>query len=170
MSEFEEIMLLQGTIPLAQKNAKVLVHSSLKKSIKKAIPVHNARENCSSSSLIPWRDALSERECFSKNGINKRLLRQLRKIKPSLELDLHGYIIDDARTVLFDFLSDAQQQDHKAVLVIHGKGHGSKNGIGVLQQCVRAWLYQAHHVFYFENQHNNSGATLVFLKKNPRST
>ncbi len=57
-------------------------------------------------------------------------------------LDLHGLDRQAARDSLEKFLHGALGRGLRHVLVVHGKGQGSPEGIPVLKRAVAAWLTQ----------------------------
>jgi DNA-nicking Smr family endonuclease len=75
-------------------------------------------------------------------GIDKRLLRKLRAGDYAVQahLDLHGYTSEEARLEVEKFLVAARGDGRRCVLVIHGRGHGSKEGIPVLKERLKVWL------------------------------
>lgn len=58
----------------------------------------------------------------------------------SAHLDLHGYVFDDARRAVDDFLASQQKRGRRCVLLVTGKGKNSPNGEGVLRERVPQWL------------------------------
>ncbi len=98
-------------------------------------------------------------------------LRQLKrgKIPISQELDLHGFLRDEALQRLERFISEAFNFGQQAVLVITGKGLNSPEG-PVLQGAVAAWLRDRGKRMVAEfapapRDLGGSGAFVVFLKK-----
>jgi len=75
-------------------------------------------------------------------GIDKRLLRKLRAGDYAVQahLDLHGHTSDEARVEVEKFLTAARSDGRRCVLIIHGRGHGSKEGIPVLKERLKVWL------------------------------
>jgi DNA-nicking Smr family endonuclease len=75
-------------------------------------------------------------------GIDKRLLRKLRAGDYAMQshLDLHGHTSDEARVEVEKFLTAARSDGKRCVLIIHGRGHGSKEGIPVLKERLKVWL------------------------------
>jgi DNA-nicking Smr family endonuclease len=75
-------------------------------------------------------------------GIDKRLLRKLRAGDYAVQshLDLHGLTSDEARPEVEKFLVAARNEGRRCVLIIHGRGHGSKEGIPVLKERLKVWL------------------------------
>jgi DNA-nicking Smr family endonuclease len=75
-------------------------------------------------------------------NIDRRLLRQLKKGDYALQghLDLHGMTAEEARGEVERFLDRALNDGKRCVLVIHGRGHNSKEGIPVLKERLKVWL------------------------------
>ena len=75
-------------------------------------------------------------------GIDKRLLRKLRAGDYAVQahLDLHGHTSDEARVEVEKFLVAARGDGRRCVLIIHGRGHGSKEGVPVLKERLQVWL------------------------------
>lgn len=98
-------------------------------------------------------------------------MRQLRKgtIRISDELDLHGYLKDEALRRLGHFIGNAHARGQQAVLVITGKGLNSPEG-PVLPGAVAAWLREQGRGLVAEfmpapRDKGGSGAYVVFLKR-----
>jgi DNA-nicking Smr family endonuclease len=99
-------------------------------------------------------------------GRKRRLARERDPI--DLALDLHGLDQDRARAALLRFLTQAQAEGERAVLVITGKG---SRGDGVLRRAAPDWLAEpalrgvvagwspAHR------RHGGEGAMYVALKR-----
>ena len=68
-----------------------------------------------------------------------RRRKQLRELQPQAELDLHGFITEEAITTLDRFIKDCKRKGMKKVLIIHGKGNHSSSG-PVLKREVRRYL------------------------------
>jgi DNA-nicking Smr family endonuclease len=98
-------------------------------------------------------------------------MRQMKRgtIRVSRELDLHGYVRDEALAHLERFISTAHQQGDDAVLVITGKGVNSPDG-PVLQGAVVSWLRGRGKRMIAEfspapRDKGGTGAFVVFLRK-----
>ena len=65
-----------------------------------------------------------------KNGIQKRTVQKLKRgrFKVGAELDLHNLTTVKGRSVLLEFIAEAQSMSLESVRVIHGKGLRSENG------------------------------------------
>lgn len=92
------------------------------------------------------------------NGVDERMLRQLRRNPPEDEIDLHGLTIDAATTALADFVAEAQRRGLRDIEVIHGKGAGA------LKSAARRWLAQCPEVLAFTEINNNPGAIRTILR------
>ncbi len=123
----------------------------------------------------PVADILSDRPDntapdYLGNGLSHATLRKLKRgsYPAQAYLDLHGYGIDEARSLLQQFLFETQQQSLRCVVVIHGKGINSPGGESVLRALTRNWLRQHPEVLAFcPDQSGESGAVKVLLKIRP---
>jgi DNA-nicking Smr family endonuclease len=98
-------------------------------------------------------------------------VKQLKRgtIRISAELDLHGFLKDEALSRLEHFIAVAYGRGQQAVLVITGKGINSPEG-PVLQGAVSSWLSGKGKGMVVEfapapRDRGGSGAFVVFLKK-----
>jgi len=81
-------------------------------------------------------------------------------------LDLHGLRRDEAREALGGFIRTAQQNGHRCLRVVHGKGHGSPGRQPVLKAKVQRWLAQRQEVIAFaqaSGPQGGAGALIVLL-------
>jgi DNA-nicking Smr family endonuclease len=100
-------------------------------------------------------------------------LRRLRRglVPIDATLDLHGMGVNEARRQLELFLRTMRVRGERCVLVIHGKGEHSPQGIGVLRGEIAAWLSQgtsSQHIAAFataREQHGGEGAAYVLLRR-----
>lgn len=76
------------------------------------------------------------------DGLDSRIMNKLRRGEFSVQdhLDLHGFTRDEAREKVESFLLAAISQGKRCVLIIHGRGHGSKDNIPVLKNALKNWL------------------------------
>jgi DNA-nicking Smr family endonuclease len=110
-----------------------------------------------------------EQLSFLRPGLSRQVLRRLRSGHWALQdqLDLHGSRSDEARALLVDFLALAVKRGLRCVIVVHGKGLGSKNREPVLRRKVAGWLAQRNEVLAFAQARpadGGSGAVVVLLK------
>ena len=75
-------------------------------------------------------------------GVDRRLLRRLRRGEFSYQahLDLHGLNRAQARRRVGEFIRESVRESRKCVLIVHGRGLGSKDNIPVLKLKLAAWL------------------------------
>lgn len=109
---------------------------------------------------------------FMRPGLSRQVLRKLRGgyWATQDQLDLHGSRSDEARTMLAAFLAQAVKRGYRCVLVVHGKGLGSKNREPVLRRKVAGWLAQRNDVLAFCQARpvdGGSGAVVILLKGAP---
>ena len=107
---------------------------------------------------------------FQRPGIQNRLFHDLRRgyIEPEATLDLHGMRVVDARQAMARFLQQALQRHRRCIIVIHGKGQGSKDQQPVLKQKTNQWLRQREEVLAFcsaPRWNGGTGATYVLLSR-----
>jgi len=107
---------------------------------------------------------------FVREGLQQKLVKQLRRGQLSItaELDLHGYIVYDARIALTNFLKDCRRHGDRCVRIVHGKGHGSRQKLPVLKNKVNAWLQQRDEILAFCSARpadGGTGAVYVLLKR-----
>lgn len=82
-------------------------------------------------------------------------------------LDLHGLTVEEASKMTLQFLSDAHTKGLYKVMIIHGKGHHSKEGRGVLRDVVYRCLESSPHAGQHgipEQADGGSGAVWVVIK------
>ncbi len=75
-------------------------------------------------------------------GVDRRLLRKLRRGDYSVQahIDLHGLTSDEAHGEVQTFVAAAQRDSKRCVLIVHGRGMHSKEGIPVLKERLKIWL------------------------------
>jgi DNA-nicking Smr family endonuclease len=83
-------------------------------------------------------ELLGERYALLAPGTDRRLLRELARPSPPPDatVDLHGMDAARARRALRAFVTSAQAQGCRRLLVIHGRGHRSGPAGPVLRDCV----------------------------------
>ena len=106
---------------------------------------------------------------FLRPGLSRQVLRRLRggHWATQGQLDLHGFRSLEARALLVAFLAQAVRRGQRCVLVVHGKGLGSKNREPVLKRKLAGWLAQRDEVLAFCQARpvdGGSGAVVVLLK------
>jgi len=109
------------------------------------------------------------KETRNRSTTNRMRLLKKGTIRIGQELDLHGFLRDEALQRLHSFIMHAFNQGLRAVLVITGKGINSPEG-PVLQGAVDAWLRKEGRGMVAEfspapRERGGKGAFVVFLKK-----
>jgi DNA-nicking Smr family endonuclease len=106
-------------------------------------------------------------------GLDRKLLKKLKKGAFSFKrhLDLHGYNRADAKVLLQRFIRQCRLENERCVLVVHGRGLHSKDGIPVLKDAVNSWLLRgglSRNVLAFcsaRPQDGGLGALYVLLRR-----
>ena len=106
---------------------------------------------------------------FNRPGIQDRQMQRLRRgqFPTRRRIDLHGFIVAEARGELQSFINEAFHNNIKYVRVIHGKGYGSTEGGSILKDHVNSWLRQMSQVLAFcscQPKDGGNGAVYVLLK------
>lgn len=109
---------------------------------------------------------------FQRASVSAMVWRRLRRghYAVEAELDLHGFIVTDAREYVASFLEDAQNHGHRCVRIIHGKGLSSAGRLPVLKIKVNHWLRQKDAVLAFCSARavdGGTGAVYVLLRRKP---
>lgn len=105
---------------------------------------------------------------FARPSLSAKIVREFRRGLGQIEarLDLHGQTVEEARGSLARFLLYCQQESFALVLVIHGKGRGSK--LPILKNKLNHWLRQSEQVLAFcsaKPNHGGNGALYLRLKR-----
>jgi DNA-nicking Smr family endonuclease len=106
-------------------------------------------------------------------GLDPRVLRRLRRGDYAWQahLDLHGLTSEAARAAVDRFLTDAMSAGHRCVLIVHGRGHNSKDQTPVLKERLKVWLARgraARAVLAFTSARphdGGAGALYVLLRR-----
>ena len=120
---------------------------------------------------LPWDPAteMGDELTYARPGIGLQTLRKLRRGHwvTQAELDLHGYIVSEAREMLVQFLDQCERRGLRCVRIVHGKGLRSRNREPVLKHKVAHWLMQRDEILGFcqaPPADGGSGAMMVLLK------
>ncbi len=153
----------------AVRDAQPLIHDKVEPHRRKPKPRPAAERiagGLSADDLYPFMPAYFEQETtevleFSRPGVQKRLLRELRRgrIAARSELDLHGLSVSAAQGALVDFLNRCLARGERSVRIIHGKGYGSSDRQPILKQQVNLWLRQIPSVSAFCSARRREGGT-----------
>ncbi len=98
-----------------------------------------------------------------------------------MEIDLHGYSLDEANIKIFEFINDCYEKNIKSINVITGKGLRSRNiedpysssDLGMLKNSVPNFIKnnselmsKIKHINFDEVMSKNKGNFNIYLKKN----
>ena len=121
---------------------------------------------------------VEQRLCFQRSMVPAHTVRKLRagRLRPSLEIDLHGRTVKQARSDILLALDEARREGNRCLLIIHGKGGVSRNPSGVrqgpaqsiLKSYVNYWLPQLDQVQAFcsaQQKDGGNGAVYVLLQQ-----
>ncbi|MFH1438601.1 MAG: Smr/MutS family protein [Pseudomonadota bacterium] len=101
-------------------------------------------------------------------------MNRLRKGEIAVEaaVDLHGLNRSEAKKKVHEFVQESRKKGKRCVLIVHGRGKGSKEGIPVLKQGLVAWLNArsgiGRHIMGFATARacdGGPGAVYVLLDK-----
>lgn len=106
---------------------------------------------------------------YQRPGVQNRVFRKLRRgeYRIESELDLHGYIVVEAKKILARFLANARKRKHRCVRIIHGKGLGSREGRPVIKHQLSGWLRRRNDILAFSPalpRDGGGGAVYVLLQ------
>ena len=107
---------------------------------------------------------------YATPGVQLKLMKRLKQghIPWDAGLDLHGYIIDDARTELSSFIRECSIRQLRCVMVIHGKSNSVESQHALMKSYVNDWLRQMEQVIAFSSaqpKDGGTGALYVLLKR-----
>ena len=79
---------------------------------------------------------------WSRDGVQESQMRKLKVGQIPFEgsLDLHGMRANEARPAVERFLVESLRAGQRCVLVVHGRGHISKDRTPVLKEKLVSWL------------------------------
>ncbi|PJD93323.1 MAG: DNA mismatch repair protein MutS [Legionella sp.] len=106
---------------------------------------------------------------YHRHGISPKQTQILKsgQLAWTAKLDLHGLRPDEAKDRLNHFLAYHLNNQHRWVLIIHGKG-GRFGEAPVLKNLINHWLRQIPDVLAFHSalpKHGGAGAMYVLLRR-----
>ncbi|MFT0211159.1 Smr/MutS family protein [Pseudomonas sp. F1_0610] len=117
-------------------------------------------------------DVGSEEELYwARDGVQESQMRKLKAGQIEFEggIDLHGMKVDQARSLLWEFLAEASRFEVRCVRITHGKAARKDGRVPLLKSHVNTWLRQHEQVLGFTScqaRHGGAGAVYVLLKRN----
>lgn len=166
-SFFEKQM--KGVKPLKSISKKIQIKPPSSRSNKKILLEPIKKEQFPFSDYIAEQITADTQLCFSKPGLQHKMLHFLRtgRIAYQAKLDLHGKTVEQARTALSDFLAHCKGQKYRSILIIHGKG--KPGGVPpILKNHLNSWLQQYPDILAFCSalpSDGGTGALYILLKK-----
>jgi DNA-nicking Smr family endonuclease len=105
-------------------------------------------------------------------GVTDGVMRKLQRGRFPFrkQLDLHGQQRERARAAVEAFIAASRRGDERCVLIVTGRGAGSRDNLGVLREALPGWLStwpNRAHVIAFcaaRRQDGGPGAFYVLLK------
>ncbi len=106
---------------------------------------------------------------FTRAGIQHSIFEKLRRghFSVDAELDLHGFIVREARKAVADFLRWCQVRNVRCARIVHGKGYNSWQKQPILKCKLNGWLRQRDEVLAFcsaRPMDGGTGAVYVLIK------
>lgn len=119
-----------------------------------------------------WLD-LGDADSFLRPGLPRTVLRDLRRGRWTIQrhIDLHGMNRHEAHEAVSLFLAEAQSASKRCLRIVHGRGHGSPDRLGILRQLVKGWLGRRKDVLAFCHappHDGGDGALWVLLRSNSK--
>ena len=107
---------------------------------------------------------------FCKAGENNNIFKRLRqgKIRYEKTKDLHSLTVNEVTHELEEFINDCKYHGLSCVLVIHGKGLGSKEKFPIIKNKLNEFLREHPMVWGFcsaQQKHGGTGAIYLLFKK-----
>ena len=142
--------------------------------------VEHALEDAGNTAEVFSRDVVSDDYldwvkpddilAFKRSGVQEGVYRKFRLGKYSIDgrLDLHRLTVKEAKREVASFLLEAQANDSRSVLILHGKGDRDPERKAVLKSYVAKWLKEIDCVLAYhtaQQHHGGRGAVYVMLKK-----
>lgn len=114
------------------------------------------------------KDSLAQEVAERERGQNREYLK---KIPFGAKIDLHGLTRDEAWERLDAFIGDCSRRGIQKVLIVHGKGHHSKekSDVSILSAMVRTFVELDRRLGasgHPDKKLGGNGATWVIIKKN----
>ena len=125
-----------------------------------------------------WENFINKNEkVYDKDNFLKKNLNNT----DHMEIDLHGYSLDEANKKIFEFINECYEKNIKSINIITGKGLRSKNvedpyssaDLGMLKNSVPNFIKnnselmsKIKHINFDDVVSKNKGNFNIYLKKN----
>ena len=125
-----------------------------------------------------WENFINKKEKIQNKD---NYLKETSNKTDHMEIDLHGYSLDEANTKIFEFINECYEKNIKSINVITGKGLRSRNiedpysssDLGMLKNSVPNYIKnnselmsKIKHINFDEVMSKNKGNFNIYLKKN----
>ena len=122
--------------------------------------------------FINKNEKVDDKDNFLKKNLNNT---------DHMEIDLHGYSLDEANKKIFEFINECYEKNIKSINIITGKGLRSKNvedpyssaDLGMLKNSVQNFIKnnselmsKIKHINFDDVVSKNKGNFNIYLKKN----
>ena len=122
--------------------------------------------------FINKNEKVDDKDNFLKKNLNNT---------DHMEIDLHGYSLDEANKKIFEFINECYKKNIKSINIITGKGLRSKNvedpyssaDLGMLKNSVPNFIKnnselmsKIKHINFDDVVSKNKGNFNIYLKKN----
>ena len=171
MSEDDDLFSqeMAGVQPLASDKRVVYLKNSVAGHKVSADPESEIRENPLTTGFLniqPCDDPLE----YKHDGVQQGVLDKLRQGKYPLEasLNLLRKPVEQCRQELFAFFCQAQAENLRTLLIIHGRGREDESHANIVRSYIAKWLQQLDDVQAFcvaVQKDGGAGACYVALKK-----
>ena len=130
----------------------------------------------SEKDIKDWQEFIKKDEKLE----NKDNTQDEKTTKKHVEIDLHGYTLEEANKKMSDYINECYENNISVINVITGKGLRSKNkenpysstDLGILKHSVPNYIKnntelmnKIKFVDFDEEDKNNKGSFNIFLKK-----
>ncbi|MGM0595729.1 MAG: Smr/MutS family protein [Myxococcota bacterium] len=125
---------LEGVKPLDKQN-KLEPAPGKKRAPVKSKPEKESFAELFSSSFFDI-EFLDEYVYGLNRSVNRKVLNKLKKGDYSYQahLDLHGYIWEDARELIINFINQSRRRNQRCILIVHGRGLHSPDSVPKLKK------------------------------------
>ena len=105
--------------------------------------------------------AADETLLFARDGVQQKVITKLKKgqFPIDAQIDLHGSTVNEAGHKLQHAINTALANQHRCVLVVHGRGKGSFDNKPAIKTHVNQWLRSSNDVLAFCSALPNQGGT-----------
>ncbi|WAT10552.1 DNA endonuclease SmrA [Rouxiella badensis] len=154
-------------------NNQVVYLKNHQKAARPQTPDVTEPENILTTGFLDVIDCAEPLE-YKQAGVQQGVLDKLRQGKYPLEasLNLLRKPVETCRQELFSFFLQAQAQNLRTLLIVHGRGRHDESHANIVRSYLAKWLRQLDEVQAFSvatGKDGGAGACYVALKKSPQA-